>query len=63
VTYLKTIEMVARMDDSELDDLINIAQKEYRCRIERLLAEAQDRSDAEEIFSIKNPNTEQTMQT
>jgi hypothetical protein len=55
--------MVARMDDSELDDLINIAQKEYRCRIERLLAEAQDRSDAEEIFSIKNPNTEQTMQT
>lgn len=63
MTHSKTVEMVMDMDDAELDDLINIAQKEYRCRVDRLLAEAQDRSDAEELFGIKNPTTEQIMQT
>ncbi len=63
MTHLNTVELVTKMDDAELDDLIYVAQKEYRARVNRLLAEAQDRSDAEELFSTQNISKDIVMQT
>lgn len=39
-------EFIKKMDDAELDDLLTTAQREYKTRLDRLLAEAQDRAEA-----------------
>jgi len=49
--------LVQTLPDDALDDLMTVAQKEYKLRLDRLLAEAQDRQDAEELF---NPNYQET---
>ena len=43
--------LVETLEDDALDDLLTVAQREYKTRLDRIIAEAQDRRDAEEIFS------------
>jgi hypothetical protein len=52
VEHNKLQELVKKMDDDELDDLLNTAQREYKARLDHLLAEAQDRAEANDFLHL-----------